>query len=89
MTTTELTLDPRKEAILEKLRTDETNVKFTKVDGTERTMRCTLVESQIPVDKRPKTSESETTSTAGSAIRVFDLDKQEWRSFRVSSVISF
>lgn len=86
---TELNLDPLKEAILEKLRTAETTVKFTKTDGTERTMRCTLVESKIPVDKRPKSTEAQTASTTGSAIRVFDLDKQEWRSFRLSSVISY
>jgi hypothetical protein len=86
---TELILDPLKEAILEKLRTDETTVKFTKTDGTERTMRCTLVESKIPLDKRPKSTETQTTSTAGSALRVFDLDKGEWRSFRLTSVITF
>ena len=86
---TELNLDPLKEAILEKLRTAETTVKFTKADGTERTMRCTLVESKIPVDKRPKTVESQTASTAGSALRVFDLDKGEGRSFRLTSVISY
>lgn len=85
----ELNLDPLKEAILEKLRTNETTVKFTKADGTERTMRCTLVESQIPVDKRPKSAEAQTASTTGSAIRVFDLDKGEWRSFRLTSVITY
>lgn len=86
---TELNLDPLKEAILEKLRTDEATVKFTKADGTERTMRCTLVESKIPVDKRPKSAEAQTASTAGSALRVFDLEKGEWRSFRLTSVITF
>ena len=62
-------------------------VTFTKKDGSERKMLCTLVESKIPTDKRPKSvSESETPSTSGSAVRVFDLDIGEWRSFRWDSV---
>jgi len=85
----DINLDPLKEAILEKLRTDEATVKFTKADGTERTMRCTLVESKIPLDKRPKSTEAQSASTVGSAVRAFDLDKGEWRSFRLMSVISF
>lgn len=62
-------------------------VTFTKKDGSERNMQCTLTESKIPADKRPKgTNESETASTVGSAVRVFDTEKQEWRSFRWDSV---
>ena len=89
MTLQQPNLDLLKENLLEKLRTDECTVKFTKADGTERTMRCTLVESKIPTDKRPKVSEAQTSSTVGSAVRVFDLDKGEWRSFRLMSVISY
>jgi len=67
---------------------DETSkdvcVTFTKKDGTNRDMFCTLAESRIPTDKHPKT---ETTSKdSGSALRVFDTEKQEWRSFRWDSV---
>jgi hypothetical protein len=67
---------------------DETSkdvcVTFTKKDGSNRDMFCTLVESRIPTDKQPKT---ETTSKdSGSALRVFDTEKQEWRSFRWDSV---
>ena len=89
MTLDQTNLDLLKENLLEKLRTNETVVKFTKADGTERTMRCTLVESKIPADKRPKSTEAQTTSTTGSALRVFDVEKGEWRSFRLSSVISY
>lgn len=60
-------------------------ITFTKKDGTDRNMFCTLVESRIPSEKQPKT---ETTGTdSGSALRVFDTEKQEWRSFRWDSVI--
>jgi hypothetical protein len=62
-------------------------VTFTKKDGTEREMHCTLVSSKIPADKQPKSlSESENSSTSGSAVRVFDTDIGEWRSFRWDSV---
>lgn len=62
-------------------------VTFTKKDGSERIMSCTLSESRIPTDKLPKSgSESENSSTSGSAVRVFDLEKGEWRSFRWDSV---
>lgn len=62
---------------------------FTKKDGTDREMFCTLNESKIPADKLPK-SEASNSTTAGSsnesAIRVFDTIKQEWRSFRWDAV---
>ena len=62
-------------------------VTFTKKDGTERKMQCTLVSGKIPADKQPKSlSESENPSTPGSAVRVFDTELGEWRSFRWDSV---
>ena len=60
-------------------------VTFTKKDSSERAMRCTLVEEAIPADKQPKTQSEGSTST-GSAVRVFDTEKSEWRSFRWDSV---
>lgn len=60
-------------------------ITFTKTDGTDREMHCTLVESSIPSEKTPKgTGRVSTEDTQ----RVFDLDKQEWRSFKWSSVKS-
>lgn len=76
-----------KQNVLQKLRTDNVTVRFTKVDGSERTMRCTLSEKAIPLAKLPTTKIEESSSTSGSAVRVFDTDKQEWRSFRWDSLI--
>jgi hypothetical protein len=59
-------------------------ITFTKKDGTEREMHCTLIENRIPKDKQPK--EPQVASTGGSAVRVFDTDIQEWRSFRWDSI---
>ena len=55
-------------------------VTFTKKDGTERVMNCTLLEDYLP----------ETTGagrSAGSdALAVFDVDADGWRSFRWDSI---
>ena len=63
-------------------------ITFTKVDGTERTMPCTLDASLLPVvlteneDKRvPRKLNSDT-------LRVFVTDINEWRSFRIENLKS-
>lgn len=66
------------------LKTSQGTVTFTKKDGTERVMKCTLVPDQLPPvvvkeDAKPR-KESET------SIRVFDLELKEWRSFTTKSV---
>lgn len=58
-------------------------ITFTKSDGTSRGMHCTLVESQIPADKIPKGTDRQVATTVQ---RVFDVTKQEWRSFKWESV---
>jgi len=64
-------------------------IKFTKVDGSERTMKCTLNESLIlplpePVQEKEKKARKENENV----IRVYDLEKESWRSFRLDSIIS-
>lgn len=61
-------------------------ITFTKKDGTVRDLYCTLAESKIPADKQPKSQEADS-QTSGSACRVFDVQKQEWRSFRWDSIV--
>jgi hypothetical protein len=65
------------------LRAGEMNVTFTKKDGTERSMLCTLMESGIPSEKAPKNTGKK---SSVDAISVFDVEKQDWRSFRFDSV---
>jgi hypothetical protein len=67
-------------------------VVFTKADGTDREMRCTLDHNQIPeapvkpvsapVDGIVRESKKPRKEPDPHSIRVFDLDKNEWRSFR-------
>lgn len=63
-------------------------VVFTKKDGSEREMLCTLIESRIPTEKQPKTQTTSESTGQGndSAVRVFDTEKQEWRSFRWDAI---
>lgn len=62
----------------------EVCITFTKKDGSERILKCTLLESRIPEDKRPKDKTNGVSSDE--ALRVFDVEKQDWRSFRWDSV---
>lgn len=59
-------------------------VTFTKQNGDQRRLHCTLAEGKIPADKQPKGETTRVASTETQA--VFDLDIGEWRSFRWSSV---
>lgn len=59
-------------------------VTFTKKDGTERVMRCTLDEDVVP----PTGDKQRTVKRNESAQPVFDIRAQEWRSFRWDSVKS-
>lgn len=61
-------------------------IKFTKNDGTEREMRCTLMENEIPSDKVPKNSGRKQNSDV---LAVYDIEKQDWRSFRWDSIKEF
>lgn len=61
----------------------EVSVSFTKKDGTERKMLCTLAENKIPSEKMPKNSGK---SKSDDALAVFDIEKNDWRSFRWDSV---
>ena len=63
-------------------------ITFTKVDGTERKMNCTLNYEYIPEDKKPQNLyKGEKVLQNLNILKVFDTDKQDWRSFRVENVI--
>ncbi len=58
-------------------------VVFEKKDGTLREMRCTL--KDVPEYERK--TESETPRKKNDEVMsVFDMDKSEWRSFRIDSI---
>jgi hypothetical protein len=81
----EFTVEQRNLWLLSALKEDLT-ITFTKVDGTERVMPCTLRSDALPPvalaeHHKTKVYKPET-------ISVWCLDKNEWRSFRVMNVIS-
>lgn len=69
------------------LREAVVTVTFFKVNGETRIMDCTLMESQIPDDKQPKGTS--TRKVSEDTIAVFDIKKQDWRSFRFDSIKEF
>lgn len=73
-----------KNTIEKKLKTHVVNVKFTKRDGTPRTMRATLRDDLVPEYKG--TSTRYPVQTAPDHVRVYDLDKQDWRSFTLDQI---
>lgn len=69
-----------REWLTELLQERPVEIVFTKKDGTERTMKCTLMEKYLPEtasSDRPKNTE---------ALAVYDLEKEGWRSFRWDSI---
>lgn len=66
------------------LRNQELTITFTKKDGTDRVMRCTLDPNKLPVKESSDTNTQRKTNT--DTMAVFDLDAQGWRSFTKKSV---
>lgn len=68
------------------LRHEEVVVNFTKKDGTNRVMRCTLHPSKLPA---VVVDESKTPRKVNeNVLAVYDLELSEWRSFIVKSATS-
>jgi hypothetical protein len=60
-------------------------VRFTKKNGDERIMKCTLLSEYLP---QQKDVEEATTMDNPNLIAVWDVEANGWRSFRIDSVIS-
>lgn len=80
------TIDQRREILTELLTSGSYEVTFIKVDGSLRIMPCTLSSDLIP--------DSLTESVAAdrkkndNVIKVYSLEQQAWRSFRIENVQS-
>ena len=80
---TDYTADVNRVWLESQLWAGDVQVTFTKKDGSERKMLCTLSESFIPPAKMPKGAGK---AKSKEAIAVFDVEKKEWRSFRLDSI---
>ena len=66
------------------LKTSEGTITFTKKDGTERVLRCTLRPDALPVQE--VTESKEPRKTSDSTLSVYDLEANGWRSFTIRAV---
>lgn len=78
-----------RDKIIAELFNGPVEVVFEKKDGTQRVMHCTLKEDLIPDVPSKKEGVGEPRTYSDTAIRVWDLDKSDWRAFRVDSVITY
>lgn len=77
-------LEAFKPWLISHLRMGNVTVDFEKVNGEFRSMECTLQESAIPETQLPKPLAEGATprKVSEESLRVFDVNKQEWRAFR-------
>lgn len=82
-----------KEQLEGKLKNNKLIVTFTKVDGTERKMYCTLMEEFLPKKEEPKDGEEvkvkKTRKVNPNVLPVWDIEAEGWRSFRIDNVTNF
>ena len=71
-----------KDVYIKELQQGVRTIVFTKVDGTERTMKATLQESVVPATTGASTAPD-------SNLVVWDTDISAWRSVRINSIKTF
>lgn len=79
-----------RDTLLKDLRVNLLEVHFTKSNGENRVMRCTLQPHMLPESYRASLSERKEEKTFHNdnpeAIAVWDVEANAWRSFRIDSV---
>jgi hypothetical protein len=79
-----------KVSVKETLRVGPAIVTFTKKDGTERVMKCTLEPSLVIHESKSIVEgvEKKERKQSDDAMAVYDLENNAWKSFRWASVIN-
>ena len=75
--------------LIEVLSSNVLEIDFTKKDGTQRKMVCTLQESKLPKPDHTDGEKPARKSTNESIIHVYDLEKNDWRSIIIDSIKSY
>jgi hypothetical protein len=70
----------KRDTLIKNLQMKAMRITFTKVNGDERIMDCSLQESLVPPTNPDNRKENE------EVLPVFDINKGEWRSFRMDSI---
>jgi len=80
----------QRDTLLKDLRTQVLEVHFTKANGENRVMRCTLQKHMLPESYQrslgEQTEEKIFHKENPDVIAVWDLGENGWRSFRIDSV---
>jgi WYL_2, Sm-like SH3 beta-barrel fold len=76
-----------KENLIDMLRNNIVTVTFTKVNGDERVMQCTLLPEYVP-NAPTNNGQVLLQESESKAVSVWDVQASAWRSFRVDSVKS-
>lgn len=80
-------IKPIKDHIVNLLRKGICEVTFTKVNGEERTMPCTLRADLLPEAEHKDLTFETIRERKDNVLSVWCTDKSAWRSFRVENVI--
>lgn len=75
--------------MMEMLQTSQCRVIFTKLNGEERNMICTLKENVIPKATKDPITQKKVRDLNEEVLAVWDVNKEGLRSFRISNVVSF
>jgi len=79
-----------RDTLLKDLRNSVIEIHFTKVNGENRVMRCTLQKHMLPESYQTNLDEQKQEKTFHSenpdVLAVWDIGAKGWRSFRVESV---
>lgn len=62
-------------------------VHFTKKDGTNRVMRCTLLPEYIQDDRQLLQEDKPARAENPDVMAVWDVEANGWRSFRIDSIM--
>jgi hypothetical protein len=75
-----------KDTLRKELKEGVKTITFTKTDGTQRVLKCTLQESVLPQVDATKSVTAKKQNDE--ALAVWDIENAGWRSFRYDSIIS-
>ena len=79
----------KRDEIVNQLKEAVMVVEFKKVNGDYRKMTCTLVEDMLPPAKKDEPlTQKKVREVNPEVVSVWDVDKKDWRGFRVANVIS-
>lgn len=95
MSNTQIAVDQTlRNEIKDALKAGVCTVVFTKSDGTERSMRCTLKQDLLPTippqdPQAPAAPKQQRKPRPENNLSVWDLEKGAWRSFNLSTLIKW